>query len=147
MYSCILHGKKHNHKNYLTGRLFLGFIQIWSNVNIYYMRCLIPQSRLMTVKQKHYFFLKLSLTHSLTLSQGHTPSSCSEDCNVKLWCKVPLEPVLILSHREKQHQHLKSMEVPFRKHSLFGQLGEKPSMENGGDLKRWYFTCIMIIRK
>lgn len=37
MYSYILHGKKRNHKNYLTGRLFLGFIQIWSNVNIYYM--------------------------------------------------------------------------------------------------------------
>lgn len=65
MYSYILHGKKRNHKNYLTGRLFLGFIQIWSNVNIYYMRCLILQSRLMTVKQKHYFFFKLSLTHSL----------------------------------------------------------------------------------
>lgn len=109
------------------------------------MQCLIPQSRLMTVKQKHYFFFFFN-SHSLTLSQGHTPSSCSEDCNVKLWCKVPLEPVLIFSHREKQHQHLKSMEVPFRKHSLFGQLGEKPSMENGGDLKRWYFTCIMIIR-
>lgn len=41
-------------------------------------------------------------------------------------------------HREKQHQHLKSMGVPFRKHSLLDQLREKTSMEKG-DLKRWKF--------